>query len=390
MKNFICLFVILLLVTMPKTLKAFFSNSGYQIFNYNNFFMSCDFLQEDSIMCPFCTKMSAGSNESYVEVTNLYFEEFDYESNLEFKLLTPQHQSDSVSIYDEEDVTFNVVHNDVANNAPQEGYPKILLKFSDASTKTYSMNEGGSVDKYKALYTYTLKLDKGSYEYKYITTNKYDSNNLCEVKGNWHVTSRPYNFVKKSPHSTFEEIPDNVSFSWNINTDENDDKLSYELYLGLESKKSDIKKLEKSPDINSLSHNVSKLKHKKKYYWYMIIKNKFGVSLETEMFSFFTGGVVEKFYNAPNPFNPGIGTVTDFVFPMYYDGTAEIKIYSEYGDLVWESDKSFFDGDTTGNIKYDGKDNSGRTLYNGSYIAIVTKKYGDKTETQRCRILIIK
>jgi hypothetical protein len=390
MKNFICLFAILLLVTMPKALKAFFSNSGYKIFNYNNFFMSCDFLQEDSIMCPFCTKMSACSNESYVEVMNLYFEEFDYESNLEFKLLTPQHQTDSVSIYDEEDVTFNVVHNDVANNAPQEGYPKILLKFPDASTKTYSMNEGGCVDKYKTLYTYTLKLDKGSYEYKYITTNKYDSNNLCELKGNWHVTSRPYNFVKKSPHSTIEEIADNVCFSWNISTDENDDKLSYELYLGLESKKSDIKKLEKSPDINSLSHNISKLKHKKKYYWYMIIKNKFGVSLETELFSFFTGGLVEKFYNAPNQFNPGIVTVTDFVFPMYYDGTAEIKIYSEYGDLVWESDKSFFDGNSTGNIKYDGKDNSGRTLYNSSYIAILTKKYGDKTETQRCRILIIK
>ena len=50
----------------------------------------------------------------------------------------------------------------------------------------------------------------------------------------------------------------------------------------------------------------------------------------------------------------------------------------------------FFDGSTTGNIKYDGKDNLGRTLYNGSYIAILTKKYEDKMETERCRILIIK
>jgi hypothetical protein len=390
MKKFIYLLLIVLLVFASKMSGAFFSNLQHTIFNYNNFFMSCDFFYVDSILCPFCTKMSAGINETYIEVTNLYFEEFDYEPNLEFQLLTPQHQSESISIYDEEDVVFNVVHNDVLNNAPQEGYPKILLKFPDNSTKTYSMSRSSSTDKYKALYTHTLKLDKGSYEYKYITTNKYDENKLYEVKGIWHVTSRPYNFIKKSPHSESEEIPNNIYFSWNVSTDEKDDKLSYELYLGLEPKKSDIKKIEESPNINSLSHVIPRLKDKKKYYWYMVIKNKFGISLETELFSFFTGGLVDKFYNAPNPFNPTLNTLTDFVFPMYEDGTAKIKIYSEYGDLVWESDSSFFSGNTTGNIKYDGKDNSGRTLYNGSYMAILTKKYDDKTETERCRILIIK
>jgi hypothetical protein len=334
--------------------------------------------------------MSAGVNENYVEVTNLYFEEFDYESDLEFQLLTPQHKSESISIYDEEDVVFNVIHNDVVNNVPQEGYPKILLKFPDNSTKTYSMSRSSSIDKYKVLYTHTLKLEKGSYEYEYITTNKYDEKEFFKVKGNWHVTSRPYNFIKTLPHSEFEEIPDNVCFSWNVSTDEKDDKLSYELYLGLESEKTDLKRVEQCPCINCLSYNMSKLKHKKKYYWYMIIKNKFGIPLETEMFSFFTGGLIDKFYNAPNPFNPALDAETDFVFPMYDNGTAQIKIYSEYGDLVWESDRCFFNGNSTGNIKYDGKDNSGRTLYNGSYVAFLTKEYNDKTETERCRILVIK
>ncbi|MDR2395713.1 MAG: hypothetical protein LBD57_03815 [Endomicrobium sp.] len=389
MKNFIFLPAIFLFVFIPKDLEAFSSNLNYQIIKYNNFLMSYDCFYVDSIIYPFCTKMSSGSDQNYIEVTNLYFEDFDYEPNLEFQLLTPQHQKDAISIYDEEDVVFRVVHNDVVNNAPQESYPRILLKFPDSSTKTYTMNKNDAIDKYKASYTYTLKLDKGTYEYKYITTNKYE-NNLFEVKGDWHVTSRPYNFIKRTPHSMFEEMPDNVCFSWDIASDEKDDKLSYELYLGFESKKSELKKVEQCPCINCLSHSVSKLQHKKKYYWYMVVKNKFGVPLETEMFSFFTGGLVDKFYNAPNPFNPSIGTVTDFVFPMYYDGNAQIKIYSEFGDLVWESDKSFFDGNTTGNIKYDGRDNSGRLLYNGSYIAILTKKYGDKTEIERCRILIIK
>jgi hypothetical protein len=391
LKNFIGLFAIFLFIFIPKNLGAFFSNVNYQVANYNNFFMSCDFFYVDSVLCPFCTKMSAGANEDYIELTNSYFEEFDYETNLkEFQLLSPQHQSEAISIYDEEDVIFSVVHNDILNNAPQKGYPKILLKLPDNSTQTYSMSRSNTIDKYKALYTYTLKLEKGSYEYEYITTNKYGGNKLCQVKGNWHVTSRPYNFVKKLPHSEFEELPENICFSWNVSTDEKDDKLSYELYLGLESKKADLKKAEQCPCVNCLSHNMSKLKHKKKYYWYMVVKNKFGIILETEMFSFFTGGLVDKFYNAPNPFNPALGTQTEFVFPMYEDGTAQIKIYSEYGDLVWESDSSFFYGNSTGSIKYDGKDNSGRTLYNGSYVAILTKKYDDKTEAERCRILIIK
>ncbi|MDR1418012.1 MAG: hypothetical protein LBI80_02490 [Endomicrobium sp.] len=391
MKNFIYLLSIVLFIFVSKISEAFFRNLNNQVANYNNFFMSCDFFHVDSILCTFCTKISAGVNGRYIEVTNLYFEEFDYEPSLEFQLLTPQHQNESISIYDEEDVFFSVIHNDIVNNAPREGYPKILLKFPGNSTKEYSMTIRSSfTDKYKALYTHTLKLEKGSYEYKYITTNKYDESKLFEVKGSWHVTSRPYNFIKKLPGSEFEEFPDNICFSWNVDTDEKDDKLSYELYLGLESNKSELKKIEQSPYINCLSHNMSKLKHKKKYYWYMVIKNKFGISLETEMFSFFTGGVVDKFYNAPNPFNPSLCAETDFVFPMHGDGIAQINIYSEYGDLVWESDRSFFYGNSTGNIKYDGKDNSGRTLYNGSYIAILTKKYDDKTETERCRILIIK
>jgi hypothetical protein len=122
----------------------------------------------------------------------------------------------------------------------------------------------------------------------------------------------------------------------------------------------------------------------------MIVKNKFGACLETEVYSFITGGMIEKFYNAPNPFNPSKGIETTFVFPMRYDGMAKITIYSEYGDKVWESQYMSFLGNNSQTIIYNGRDNFGKILYNGTYVAVLTRKYSDRTEVARCRILIIK
>ncbi|MDR1244551.1 MAG: hypothetical protein LBJ98_01050 [Endomicrobium sp.] len=166
--------------------------------------------------------------------------------------------------------------------------------------------------------------------------------------------------------------------------------MSYEIYIGRNTLKEKLPKFEINPEKNSSTFIIPKLEHKKQYYWYMKITNQFGASLETEMFSFVTGGMVEKLYNAPNPFNPARGIETEFVFPMYADGTCKMTIYSEYGDLVWESDRLFFLGNNSQVIKYDGKDNSGRLLYNGTYLAVLEKKYADKTEIERCRILVIK
>jgi hypothetical protein len=166
--------------------------------------------------------------------------------------------------------------------------------------------------------------------------------------------------------------------------------LSYEIYIGRNPSKEKLSKFEVNPEKNSLMFIIPKLEHKKQYYWYMKITNQFGASLETETFSFVTGGMVEKLYNAPNPFNPARSVDTEFVFPMHEDGTCKMTIYSEYGDLVWESDRLFFSGNSSQVIRYDGRDNSGRMLYNGTYLAILEKKYANKTEIEKCRILVIK
>ncbi|MDR1245078.1 MAG: hypothetical protein LBJ98_03780 [Endomicrobium sp.] len=332
------------------------------------------------------TVMSKNQGEDLLEISNNYFEEFDYEPSENFSLISPVHNRDTFSLYEEE-ACFKIKHNDVCDNPPGTGYPCLALTFHDGSTQTYVMTKSDFEDD---VYFYKLHLNKGSYKYKYITTNKYHAKGFYETEGNWHVTSKPYNFIKKRPFHTSEVLPDNVCFAWIVTKGEENDILSYEIYIGRNASKEKLPKFEINPEKNSSMFIIPRLEHKKQYYWYMRITNQFGASLETEMFSFVTGGMVEKLYNAPNPFNPARGIETEFVFPMFADGTCKMTIYSEYGDLVWESDSLSLSGNNSQVIRYNGKDNSGRLLYTGTYLAVLEKKYADKTEIEKCRILVIK
>jgi hypothetical protein len=341
----------------------------------------------DGISLPILgTIMSQNQGEDFLEISNNYFEEFDYEPSEDFGLISPAHSKDTFSLYEEE-ACFKIKHNDVYDNPPSSGYPCLELTFPDGSIQTYVMTKSDSADD---VYFYKLRLNKGGYKYKYITTNKYYAKGFYETEGKWHVTSKPSNFIKKSPIHTSEVLPDNVCFAWSVAKGEENDILSYEIYIGRNASKEKLSKFEVNPEKNSSMFIIPKLEHKKQYYWYMRITNQFGAFLETEIFSFVTGGLVERLYNAPNPFNPARGIETEFVFPMRADGTCKMTIYSEYGDLVWESDRLFFSGNNSQVIRYNGKDNSGRLLYNGTYLSVLEKKYADKTEVERCRILVIK
>jgi hypothetical protein len=312
----------------------------------------------------------------------LFFADVVCAQNNNEALLSPTHSKDTFSIY-EENAIFQVKLSNSCDNPPNSECPKLHLTFPNGTVGVYDMEKDGD----DGTYTCILHLEMGSYDYKYTTTT---NQGLYEVSGKWRVTSRPYNFVAKEPNPSIQAPTENVCFSWSISTDETDDSLSYEMYIGHDSEKENLPKVEDGPDINALSLIISKLEHQKQYYWYMKVKNKYGALLETEMFSFITGGIVDKFYNAPNPFYPTNGMKTDFVFPMRYDGTAQIIIYSEYGDKVWESEILSFSGDSSHTIRYDGRDNYGKILYDGSYLAVLNKKYQNKAETQKCRILVIR
>jgi hypothetical protein len=41
-------------------------------------------------------------------------------------------------------------------------------------------------------------------------------------------------------------------------------------------------------------------------------------------------------------------------------------------------------------VTYNGRDDKGNILYNGTYLCIIKKKYTGREETEKCRLLIIK
>jgi hypothetical protein len=356
--------------------------------NCGSFFMRNKWLCCDGISLPVSgITMSEGQGENFVEISNNYFEDFDYDHCEDFCLISPCHNKDTFSLYEEGEACFKIKHNDIYDNPPSEGFPCLLLTCPDGSTQTYVMAKSNSE---ADIYFHKLHLNKGAYKYKYITTNKYHTAGFYETEGKWHVTGRPHSFVKKQPTHTCEILPDNICFAWGIEKGEESDTLFYEIYIGRDPSKEKLSKFAVNPDQNSSTFIISKLEHKKQYYWYMKIVNQFGACLETETFSFVTGGMIEKLYNAPNPFNPAREGETEFVFPMHENGTCKMTIYSEYGDVEWESDNMFFLGGNSQVIRYNGRDNSGRMLYNGTYLAVLEKKYANKTEIEKCKILVIK
>lgn len=366
------------------------SLSVYQRLLQGNFFMYDDWLSADSFIAAIAGSTSSyTSADSSYSVEPNYFQEFDYIPDVNVKLLERNHPQDHFSVYSEGPAYFSVKYCDSYANPPSQGCPLLLLTCPDNSTSTHVLQ----YDSTKDIYGISLNIPKGTYIYKYIATNaEYQkTKGIYELSGNWYVTSRPYNFVKHLPIDGIEVLPDDVNFSWTVKSDEANDILTYEFYIGTSSDKDQIEKYETSPLANATTFNINGLIHKREYFWYMKIFNKFGADMETELFTFYTGGMVERFFNAPNPFNPAKGMSTKFVFAMPEPGTAEIVIYSEYGDKVWESKTvETTVGGISKEITYNGKDNSGRILYNGTYLAVLTKKYAGKTKTEKCRILIIK
>ncbi|MDD5102665.1 MAG: hypothetical protein PHH62_06755, partial [Endomicrobiaceae bacterium] len=83
------------------------------------------------------------------------------------------------------------------------------------------------------------------------------------------------------------------------------------------------------------------------------------------------------------------GEKTRIFFEMPEDGSVQMDIYSEYGDKIYHLS---LDNLSKGSneILYDGKDDYGNILYNGTYLCIIKKKFSGQTKTERCRLLIIK
>lgn len=91
-----------------------------------------------------------------------------------------------------------------------------------------------------------------------------------------------------------------------------------------------------------------------------------------------------KSYNYPNPFNP-LKQKTNIVYNVDKADWIDVEIFSEYGSLVYHTKVYAIQG--INELEYDGRDDFGNVLYNGSYICRVKSSNG---KAEACFIAIVK
>jgi hypothetical protein len=137
------------------------------------------------------------------------------------------------------------------------------------------------------------------------------------------------------------------------------------------------------------SCRLTQLEPSAQYYWQVDAVNSVGVLSRSPLYSFRTIGPIRKAYNYPNPFNPAIGETTGVVFTMTDPGDAELSIFTEMGDLCWHMTVPGLPPGVN-EIRYNGRDDQGRIIYNGTYVCVIKKNYQNREEKELCRMLVVK
>ena len=318
-------------------------------------------------------------------LTQSYFDIFNYIPNTENSLISESSLKDIIVIKSESNIKIQVKYNDKYGNETSNGYPKLFFKKQNSSqqwTQTNFISAGNN------LFNAELSLDYGVYEYCVVADNdNYPGEYISQIK-TFVVTERPHSFINLNPNLQNGKGNTNtiLNFSWTVSKGIDDDILKYTLFLG--SSKNSMQRYDLA---TQNYYTAESLSPRTRYYWKVEVENQYGAKLLNPItYDFITLGEIKKVYNAPNPFNPKKGQNTRIFFEMQEEGDVEIDIYSEYGDKIYHSSK---DNLLKGNneIIYNGKDDYGNTLYNGTYLCVVKKKYyNGETKTERCRLLIIK
>ena len=324
-------------------------------------------------------------NDQEISLTQSYFDIFDYIPNTDNTLIITDSLKDIIVIKSENDIGIQVEYNDRYGNEISNGYPKLYYRKHNSSE---SWDEKNFISSDNNKFNFDLSLDYGSYDYYVTADNDNYPNEYISPAKTFVVTERPHSFVNLNPNlQDGRGNPNtNLNFSWNVTKGVDTDILKYTLFLGTSENS-----MQQYDLATQNSYTAQNLSPRTRYYWRVDVENQYGAKLLNPItFNFVTLGEIKRVYNAPNPFNPQKGQKTRIFFEMQQDGTAEIDIYSEYGDKIYHDS---IDNLSKGNNEYvyDGKDDYGNTLYNGTYLCVVNKKYSDGgNKTERCRLLIIK
>jgi hypothetical protein len=122
------------------------------------------------------------------------------------------------------------------------------------------------------------------------------------------------------------------------------------------------------------SFTLSGLTPGRVYYWRVSAADPYATTTSA-VYSFKTFKLTDNTsFNYPNPVNPVSGS-TKIVYSVETDQVVQIKIFSEYGDLVYETSSASTAG--TNQVVWDGKDNHGQMLMNGTYVGVIKKVEGE-------------
>lgn len=324
-------------------------------------------------------------NEQEFSLTQSYFDILDYVPNTDNTLIVTESLKDIISIKSENDANIQVKYNDKYGNGISNGYPKLYFKQQsspDSWTETNFVFAGNNI------FNAGLSLDYGVYDYYVVADNSnYPGEYTSPIK-TVVITERPHSFVNLNPNLQDGKGNSNtiLNFSWSATKGVDNDILKYTLFLG--SSESSMQQYDLATQSSYIAQNLSP---RTRYYWRVEVENQYGAKLLNPVtYEFVTLGEIRKVYNAPNPFNPQKGQNTRIFFEMQDDGNVELDIYSEYGDKIYHVS---IDNLLKGNNEYvyNGKDDNGNILYNGTYLCVVKKKYSNGgSKTERCRLLIIK
>ena len=324
-------------------------------------------------------------NDQEISLTQSYFDLFDYVPNTDNVLISHESLKDIISIKSESDINIQVKYQDKYGNEILNGYPKLYFKKQNSSEEWQRANCTISNND---IFVADLTLDYGSYDYYVVADNANYPNEYISPIKTFIITERPHSFVNLNTNLQDGRGNSNtlLNFSWTASKGIDTDVLKYTLFLG-----TDENSMQQYDLATQNYYTAENLSPRTRYYWKVEVENQYGVKLLNPItYNFVTLGEIKKVYNAPNPFNPQKGQNTRIFFEMQEDGNVELDIYSEYGDKIYHTSKENL---SKGNneIVYNGKDDNGNVLYNGTYLCVIKKKYSNGgSKTERCRLLIIK
>jgi hypothetical protein len=394
MKKYICLsFTFFIIFLQPHKLSAIntgdSSNSQelYQNINPGSFGHQNVWLNLDSNIGYTASNEILYKNPSTNEIEEVaespYFDYFDYMPDTKSDLLILD-SDNKIIIKNESQTILQTEYFDFYGNDISDDYPKLYYRIKnsgDAFIEIKMDNLSGNV------FSKNLDVVYGEYEYYCTASNdNYPGVYRSPIRA-FIVTERPHSFLNLNPNTQNDgaNSTTSVSFSWTAAKGVSSDILSYRFYIG-----TNINNFEEINLNISNYYTINNLQPRTRYYWKVEVSNQYGVELlNPEVSSFITLGEISRVYNAPNPFNPQKGENTRIFFEMPENGSAQLDIYSEYGDKIKTiSLNNLLQG--SNEISYDGRDANGKMLYNGTYLCVLKKKYAGQTKTEKCRLLIIK